>query len=1823
MRLIKRHISTIIAIALVIALFVTSEPFRIVSAAAGEDIRLSKLYLKEVKMFYGITEETARSACENEGYIFCPTNLNEGAPTTVSVGSRAIMENGSKDISMGIYLGYKTTENPNNAITDLTLLDMKYTHFEEIDYEKFLNDHVEDFRNEAGQMMTLVRELDMKYKVGSPNAIMAYDLLNLFYVDESKPHDDLKNQLGYYLINETDITFFEKFLQRGNATILNKIIDLLCIATSDYKEDGSTWVDRAKSSEVLSEYVNGTSETKNMYDSLCQDGAKKLAKVIKSFRETYTEAKYRLDTYGETLGYSELEGATEENAMDKFDQAGLDCRFPELNEALTIYSLLDAFIYQKKGEVVVNNADLLYEEESEEDSEESSETEKQIKTYEKDLTLAEYIMELAGDETLEDHLSVLYPIVYALSPAQRAAISLGGFSTIVKGLYQSTDYLSKRDKTLREAGQKLKDCGYSDSRLYIWEGLDTSIYSKKVVQTDATKEAAAAGLDLQTSQNDAEKKAHSNLNQALIVIDVCTLGIGGFVMIVGAIAGSSLWSVGMGLIAKAGTFLITEMASFFATYALGVVVCALQILNILAIVVGIVMLIYSILQWTGVLDQPDPIDYDDIPDVVFDARLNENGSYQVRYDSVTSNASESVFSDDESPMPLMHTEQLSADHAELTGYQGIYDRWLALYYSKAPAAGDPIEIIPGKEPFVTSGQYLAPEGYQPLKLITGATCVDVNDIEVWDQKGSPLYVFFPGEDTSKTSGRITDDDGTYITNIRLVHHEKQNDAINLLKKANFVPIEVNLTPYEGYTYIGYQLGGADAALTDIRVANNGADTIVFGDASYGKRGSDGTELTPDGLALYATTSPSAGTPIVTLSVQYKRQEMGSGLEPVCLFSGGDAVDFGAKWSDNIASAGEYDVYEYLADAGGWTTYRNGDKQKSQDFISQDDPSNGVYLYFQPKEQFLSKDAEENDAQRYIGGFSYFLAGNSETGDSRFGQNYEFMQTFARENGFELLTENGVPFRVMSDEAGEMTMATVWRDVGGYPVDTYNFDQVHTLHSVQGKSDKGTAVFGSIVVADTDGGMIHSAGFKGTTGKIFDRLSRENEKMIYHTAMYFGVSYTYNPYRAITGVAGLITSYTESMSQIKNTGMKTAAGTFQACNVSIQGSPIMSAGITAGYFNPQSMVFPLYTNYEAKQKSDLDWMTGDETEILSRYLLISGPRQGIPALKEGDIVFRTGANPGEVSGYVPLTDLRTPGDYDHPMNLALDTVNKGSKYLYLYLKKVTGEKKTDVDEVKDEKGKVTAAVTKSVNHEYSAKKYVIAVVCGVGRNPETAISNLYSNAASLWPNLAAQNSDIDYRPLFTQFDEIIPVDLSSEHPWYELHINDTNVNSLKNGVWVRGSEAAYYRWDGHGFVNDKSTDEYEADQKCAYIGVIRGSSKTNAAYGLLKYYTDKDVAPQELNAGSTKCIRAGGPVKSAEGNYFIYYSTNTGTAAYQAPVTGLHVSDDIFINGYNTSFSVSESDRIDNALPQFGQLRMRSDEYKYIHLGYDRASLPYYEALYIGVGNTKEEAFTDMIGTTNAYAAIDVNCNYNSFSDKWIAIGYRRTSTKKNAIRDVFLYSGDDPADQIRTEGGYMQVEEKDENNKKVKVYKEFEDSKGSGVPYKLVKHNLKSGAEVVSLNEGNGGPGLYLYYTTADFYRDKSAESQVTPITNIAFTYGDISPRFATTEDLADVFERSYYSAKKFDASAYSDPVWECVLGVSGSPMNWKLTGEGASRYSLNKGAIPGMNGNAWAGSDNRVYMYVDRALAKTNYVIRENGKLPEFGYYSRESTFGILKQTG
>ncbi len=46
-------------------------------------------------------------------------------------------------------------------------------------------------------------------------------------------------------------------------------------------------------------------------------------------------------------------------------------------------------------------------------------------TYTADISLAEYILGLANDNTLEDHLSTVYPMVMLTLPVQRVTLTIG------------------------------------------------------------------------------------------------------------------------------------------------------------------------------------------------------------------------------------------------------------------------------------------------------------------------------------------------------------------------------------------------------------------------------------------------------------------------------------------------------------------------------------------------------------------------------------------------------------------------------------------------------------------------------------------------------------------------------------------------------------------------------------------------------------------------------------------------------------------------------------------------------------------------------------------------------------------------------------------------------------------------------------------------------------------------------------------------------------------------------------------------------------------------------------------------------------------------------------------------------------------------------------------------------------------------------------------------------------------------------------------------------------------------------------------------------
>ncbi|MCR4646308.1 MAG: hypothetical protein K5695_13025 [Oscillospiraceae bacterium] len=1916
-------LSRILSGAIVACMMITNQPWTFAAAEEQQTQEMAKQYVSDVKMFYGEDEAQARTLCEEDGYIFSDVDLKQGSKSD----SRC-------------YLGYKITEDPEEAITKLSLLDMRNSHYEELTYEEYLDKYIGDYASQAAGLMVMVNA----YRNGldqadpSPSAVAALDSLNFFYMDELMADDmetwsneeinsyfltnqnknkqqgarvaDDSKKLGNYMRNEMDQAMMMKLLQRTNAEVMATIVDCLAAATADYHKDSGTWVDRAKCSTVYYEYVTGASSEVNGFDSMYQDTAKRLLQECQSFAADYREMQEKYEQYGDTFGYDVPSEYTQED-LDAIP----DCRIPDYLAALELYSLANNYVYQEAGEELITYDMLVAEQEAERLREESPDADipsVEHQTYQETKTLAQLFLEIGEDENMSNTLEKLYPLVWGMTSAQREVLHQCGLMKLTKTLFPDNDYLTNRSQTLnerrkefREKTKEIDDCDFYEDCVSVWYGIDRAIYNKRVAETSSLIQRRKAGDVYDDITKAAQRKGYDKKAEVLSIIRIVNYSVTAAVAIGSMVSAVVLHQLAAFSFRLAICIVIKTMAFGIAKI---LAVAALSLGYFLfwaSILISLALLIYDILSWCGVFDDgPERIQYDTIPDVLFDVQYTSKGNYRVRYDVVRSNISDLIlrsmmyngdlnifestygnkkkkkmdkFPTKEERDKILEEEGITYiggvalctvlfaarfgitleglindqyDYADMGAYQSEYDRWQVLYYSKDEKCGSPIEVIPG-EPLLKAQQDDSnpKPGWQPLTLVDEVYAADVNIMKIDKKIGTPLFLFYPGDSDLIRSGDVTNAN-RFVNKVEISHNDDQGLAVDYLKKGGYEEIFMNnLTPGDGYTYLGIKYGSKEEAITDFRVATMGLDNIQFGDALYSKCSDQKGQasMSADGFMLYYTKNAAAGSPIVSLSVESERVQLGSdGREPVCLFSGGQAVDWSHKWRDN-AMADVLAGYDKNAFAGSYSW--GGDR-----LTTQDDVKKGVYLYFTPQEQFKAQ--SEDDKPPYVSGFSYFLAADNKHPDKKYYQtNQAYMRAFAKENGFTLIDESGnlmednetgKPAQLISAEEGKLNPIHDRHDKEGAFWKDLTWDCFHT-------------VYYNYVIQQDDSGYGYNVGgskLVGGDGRLMRKMWDIYDDWDCESELYFGVSYTYNPYRAITDVSALVTPYTETTSQLKYTGLNTPGGAMRACNVSIMGYPIENAGVCMAYYDAMGMALPFYTNCHARQKQTLSWMTKDETDVMSHYLLTAGPVKGKLPIERDDLMFVTHANPGQYDGYVPLIDLRIPDDYDHPMNLAYETTNKGSKYFYMYLRNDAGGR--------DGEGN-------TAHNVYKKKKYIAGVFVGTGRTPEAAIADLYSRASQQWDTIVKECPDVPASPMMREAIEIQPIDLSEiaslaqdkgiykkiekrrdeaakkgltddvqlllgEYAeeqtkdlkaWYSRKSIDVGKTDPGDNKWTKGSQSLDLLWNGHkriGFKDKlKSVDDFEKNIDHAYIGFVRTDTCTDTGpvRTLMKYFSA--TAPKTLTVGDTQVSLAGGPIVSTEGSYYLYYSRNKGTATFAAPATDIVINKEMFTNGSNTAYSCYEKDRVNNVLPDYADLRMRLDEEYYFHTTYDVSDMPYIEAFYVGTGKTQKGAWAEMVYSTGACGVSGVNCNYNSYTDQWIAIGYRRTDDAASAIRDVFLYQGDDPPDELYIPGAFKKSGSKFNPykqkvlDKETKTFVEVE-----GLHYSLMKRNLITQAVPFSLNEGTGGPNIYLYYAdknSGTICYEADATKQLKPIRNFCFGYGDISPEQASAESLANIYVSTVHGLSSFNVESYSHTHWENVLAIhADDPLDYKLDGSNGTPLSLNYGTLPKVGNNMQhTAGDKQIRMYVDRGSTKDDGCThRTEAELNNEGYYSSKDTY-------
>ena len=435
-----KRISTIALIILLTLLTACLMPARVFADSLPE-------YISEVKVFYGDSKNA-----EKEGFTVLKGDNGKPADLNEEAGGGW----GSKG-DKAVYLGYKTTTDRKEAVTDLALMNMKggydvaeYDALMETQMKAQIIPFVENF-------LAAIREyrenVNSPYASNSQRAQYIRDVLNKF-----KDDDCGGAGLGDLLLNETKYEMGDEAYnalsdseKKNHADILTIIaqsngqatllMENLITRAADANEE--TWLDRLSeiSYDDLIDSVGGTpTDAIRLLHQLYQDDAELILEQWKDFRE-------QLDSYGEAVEFLDNYDADAINAaIDAADEIDENTPEQERTEILSAFdgaqnTMLEAARYAEIAMIHDTLDEIDYG----------------------DGTMLEFFS--MSYEDVEDDITQIYPLVASLSDGQRAGLEFVSLRELFKiALTDGEGYTDAELDALPE--------------LSIYDGVDRAIYQK-------------------------------------------------------------------------------------------------------------------------------------------------------------------------------------------------------------------------------------------------------------------------------------------------------------------------------------------------------------------------------------------------------------------------------------------------------------------------------------------------------------------------------------------------------------------------------------------------------------------------------------------------------------------------------------------------------------------------------------------------------------------------------------------------------------------------------------------------------------------------------------------------------------------------------------------------------------------------------------------------------------------------------------------------------------------------------------------------------------------------------------------------------------------------------------------------------------------------------------------------------------------------------------------------------------------------------------------------------------------------------------------------
>ncbi len=456
----KKFWSALISIVLAVSLCVTTCTSAFAASFSG------KKYVKEMIISYGNTADEAKKWLTDNDYEVLDYNLNEGADNTFST-------------KRAVYIGYKTTNDADEAITDMKLMNMKGGYSVQ-DYQMLLDEQKSNIRAFFNNFKVAVKEYRENYNANQERAIAAHDLLNMMY------DDDTKQNLGDLLLNKTKEEYTDEeynalsddekakvadmttILMQANGNAVLAMEQVIALATDD---SDTLWLTRYQDAKTYDDMID---DAINNDDLTLKQATKQLSAEYDGDAKKIAESLVEYKSYLENYTNTDITLYSTEDELEAYQKAHEDFDYSVWFTAGTQYELTKSLVNDE-----VSLYDLIYSD--------------------------EYDVENADRY-------MLYPLVSVLTEGQRACLDFLPMQQLMSiGL--------NNDETVKSAMDKIGKAVSKEEGTYsVYEGIDRSFFDGDVALT-----GEAYTLQNSSGKNPTEKWT-DNIS-TLSLVFYCAFGV--------------------------------------------------------------------------------------------------------------------------------------------------------------------------------------------------------------------------------------------------------------------------------------------------------------------------------------------------------------------------------------------------------------------------------------------------------------------------------------------------------------------------------------------------------------------------------------------------------------------------------------------------------------------------------------------------------------------------------------------------------------------------------------------------------------------------------------------------------------------------------------------------------------------------------------------------------------------------------------------------------------------------------------------------------------------------------------------------------------------------------------------------------------------------------------------------------------------------------------------------------------------------------------------------------------------------------------------------